>query len=135
MIDIIDPNNYFSLGAGTPDERSVPMLQHVSLPDEFDRTFTGMKDLFEGLQNLGERGAPQRIMIQATLLTWCYAATDIAALKQEIVDLKEEYTREVDALGDTVNSLETLIEKQKERLDSMSSRLQSIETTGEVGLP
>ena len=103
MVDIIDPNNYFALAADTTDERSIPMFKHVSLSDEFDRTFTGLKDLFEGLKNLGAQGAPQRVMIQATMLTWCYAARDIAVLNKTIDQLEKK----VDRLTEKVQHLES----------------------------
>ena len=108
MVEIIDPNNHYLLGSGTEDERDVPMDIRVELGDEFDRTFSGLKELFAELRN-HQQGQPQRIMIQATMLTWCYAAKDIAALRKEIKDLKEEHSHEIDALGDTLASLQKLI--------------------------
>ncbi len=102
MVEIIDPSNHYFLGSDTEDERDVPMDKQVKLGDEFDRTFSGLSALFSDLRN-HRQGQPQRIMIQATMLTWCYAARDITALNKKIEDLEKK----LDRLTEKVQHLES----------------------------
>ncbi|MCH9637731.1 MAG: hypothetical protein K0U16_07290 [Gammaproteobacteria bacterium] len=115
-MEIEDPNLYYALGVGTPDERTVPFLKIAKLGEAHDDVYTRLKEMMDQtfdnrLQfeppEVQQAAMGQRTLTQAIMLVWCYAARDNEKLREENKALRsqlDEIQRSLSALSNAVMS-------------------------------
>jgi hypothetical protein len=129
-----DKEELYPLGVGSSDQRYIPHNKDASLGSDYDKIYKALFELYRAAA-FHPQGGPQKVLISAIWLLWCYVSHDLEALRQRVIKLEgsgaslfDQATEQlsqpggISVGGDGIAQLQTEIKQLREELAELQQR-------------